>query len=123
MLYKDVNNIISECNNDFVTAKTFKKEGFYKVDRLFNALIFCKAGDTLVKECIINLMKLTQEDLEDNYFLILYVMQKTLEEDYKYEILEDYKWSLKSGISREFKKHYIYDKNKNIIGESKRDDY
>ena len=123
LLYKDLNSIISECNNDFVVVKTFEKIGFYKVDRLFNALIFCKAGDTLVKECIINLMKVTQEDLDNNYHLILYNMQKTLGKDYNYEILEDYKWSLKFGIRNSFKKHYIYDKNKNIIGESKRDDY
>ena len=123
LLYKDLNNIISECNNDFITAKTVEKSGFYKVDRLFNALIFCKAGDPLVKKCIINLMNVTQKDLDGNYLLILYVMQKTLGEDYKYEILEDYKWSLKIGILREFKKYYIYDKNKNIIGESKREDY
>ena len=83
LLYDSLDNIISKCNNDLIIAKSLKTEGyFFTIDRLYNAFIFCKAGNPLIKKCITNIMKIENKDLENNYKLILYVMQKNFRQKY-----------------------------------------
>jgi hypothetical protein len=58
------------------------------VERLFNAFIITNKGNSKIRECIEKIMLVTQQDLEDNYVLILYLMQETIGKDINYAFIE-----------------------------------
>ena len=56
----------------------------YKHKTLINSFIVSNKGNKLIKKCIENIMKIEQKDLENNYPLILFVMQHTLKNNIDY---------------------------------------
>tara|TARA_R110001632_G_scaffold140800_5_gene256868 strand:+ start:81 stop:917 length:837 start_codon:yes stop_codon:yes gene_type:complete len=87
----------------------------YKHETLINSFIFSTKGNILVKECIENIMKIDQEDLEDNYPLILFVMQHVLKDKIEYIFFEKSSNSFIPLIKGDM---HMYDKKNNRIGNS-----
>lgn len=91
----------------------------YHHETLINSLIIVNKGNKYIKKCIENIMKINQEDLENNYGLILFVMQQTLKNNIKYQIFEE----PTSPILFIYNRDGIYDKNNKLIGYSKYKNY
>lgn len=82
-IVKNINNNLALMINDF-------RNNYYddfisdklncKHSTLINSFIITNKGNPIIKKFIENIMKIDQEDLEDNYPLILFVMQHTLGE-------------------------------------------
>lgn len=87
--------------------------------RLLNAFMIAPSGDKMVGECIKNIMKIDPEQLDKNYFLILYTMKETLGDNYKYTFKEYNDNDIKTIL---LGTRYIYYKNKKIA-KSKYDNY
>ena len=87
----------------------------YKHETLINSIMVSTKGNNLVKECIKNIMKIDQEDLEDNYPLILFVMQHSLKDKIEPIFFEKSSNSLIPLVSGNMQ---IYDKKNNRIGNS-----
>ena len=83
-LMKPIDDIIKDCKADFLVPLT---EGFL-FKRLFNALIITPPGNEHVKQCLLEILKIRDKDLKWYYLLILKVMQKTLGENFDYELKE-----------------------------------
>ena len=124
MLYEKLDNIIEGKENELLIAKTVVDAFFYKKERLFNAVIFCKAGNPIIKKCINSIMNIKNSDLKYKYHLILYIMQLELGDSFNYRFLEKTKsdnFSIKKILYLD--KYFIYDDKNKLLGESKREDY
>jgi mannosyltransferase OCH1-like enzyme len=90
-IVKNIKNNLTIMQNDF-------RHNYYddiisdklncKHKTLINSFIISNKGNPKIKKCIENIMKIEQSDLENNYPLILFVMQHTLKDDIEYQIFE-----------------------------------
>ena len=96
---------------DDMTSRIFN----CKHKTLINSFIIVNKGNKYIKECIENIMKITQEDLENNYPLILFVMQQTFKDNINYQVFER---SDKKFIPFIPQRMEIYDKYDKKIGYS-----
>jgi mannosyltransferase OCH1-like enzyme len=92
----------------------------YKHKTLINSFIIVNKGNKMIKKCIENIMKIEQKDLENNYPLILFVMQHTLKNDIEYQIFER---SNNNYIPFKTGEMEMYDKEGIKIGYSKYKNY
>lgn len=89
------------------------------IERLFNAFIIANKGNLKIKECIEKIMSVIQQDLEDNYSLILYLMQDIVGKDINYAFIE-------KGVMNFTTLNYFWfllDKNNERIANSKYKEY
>ena len=106
------NLILNDMSNELFTMPLTKDR--YGRIRLLNCFIITNKGNPLIRECIINIIKITQKDLE-NYPLILFVMQHTLKDKINHQFFErssNYYIPFKTGCMK------MYDKEDNLIGNS-----
>jgi hypothetical protein len=90
--------------------------------RLLNCFIISNKGNTLVAQCIENVMKITDNDLKDNYRLILHVMQETLGDRIEY-LFDEKNIKISDIWFLDGKDWGIYNKKDELIGESKYKNY
>lgn len=120
-----LDQIVSKID-DFTIMKNTYRRNLYddlisrmlnvKHETLINSFIVSKKGDPRLKKCIEHVMKIDQSHLENNYPLILFVMQRALGDSIKYQIFE------KSGntfIPFATGEGIMYDKDGEVIGYSK----
>lgn len=128
-IISSLDDILVNIDNNFTFMQNTLRGGYYEYylnkvfgytqNTLINSFIITNKGNKNIKKCIENVMKINQEDLKNNYGLILFVMQKTFNGDMDYQIFE--KESRPNNIFGG--KHAIYDRNNKLIGYSKYDNY
>lgn len=114
--FEPLDNIINNIDGDLFTMPI--TEAKYDRKRLLNCFIIANKGNPLIKECIINILKIDNKDLLKIYHLVLFTMQYTLKDKIKYHFKErnDSKndlWILEGGD------WHIYDKNDKNIANSR----
>lgn len=124
-LFIPLDEILNDFKGKFTTMKNnFRRNLYddvisnlfgYKHETLLNGFMVSTKGNNLVKECIKNIMKIEQEDLEDNYPLILFVMQHSLKDKIEPIFFEKSSNSFIPLVSGNMQ---IYDKKNNRIGNS-----
>ena len=129
-LFIPLDEIIKDFNGTLTTLKNnFRRNLYddvisnffgYKHETLLNGFIFSTKGNTLIKKCIENIMKIDQEDLEDNYPLILFVMQHAIGNKIEHICFEK---SSNSFIPLASGTMQMYDKKNNRIGNSCYENY
>lgn len=128
-LKKSMDSIVSNIEDFTIMLCDFRKNIYNDIisrtmnvehKTLVNSFIVCKKGDPRIKKCIESIMKINQSDLENNYALILFVMQKTLDNQIEYQVFEKI-----DNILIPFRggRGIMYDKNNNMIGYSKYAEY
>lgn len=120
-----LDQIISKID-DFTIMKNTYRRNLYddliskmldvKHETLINSFIISKKGDPRIRSCIQEVMKITQDDLENNYPLILFVMQNVLGDEVEYQVFEKIDNTFIPFASGE---GVMYDKEGKIIGYSK----
>ncbi len=128
-LIVSLDQIVSKIN-DFTIMKNTYRRNFYddmvsrmldvKHETLINSFIVTKKGDPRLRKCIQEVMKITQYDLENNYPLILFVMQNTLRDEIEYQVFEKIDNTFIPFIDGE---GVMYDKDGKVIGYSKYKQY
>ena len=114
LLYESLNSIKS--NDNLIIPITDN----YLIPTTYNAFIISNTGNEIIGDCIKNIMKVEQKDLDNDYCLILRVMHSVLEKyKYKYFLKE----KLFSKLSVSSKNYYLVDSTGKKIGKSKREDY
>ena len=83
-ILKPLDEIIGDNKNDLIMPLSRD----CNVERLLNAFIITNKGNPKIKECIEKIMLVTQQDLEDNYALILYLMKEIIGKDIDYAFNE-----------------------------------
>ena len=120
-----LDQVISKINDFTIMKNTYRKNLYddvisrmlnVKHETLINSFIVSKKGDERLKRCIEAIMKIEQSDLENNYPLILFVMQKVLRNDLEYQVFEKIDNTFIPFLSGE---GVMYDKEDQIIGYSK----
>lgn len=109
-----ITTLQNDYRNNFYDDLISKKLG-YKHKTLLNGLIISNKGNPLIKECINNIMKIEQKDLDNNYPLILFVMQHTLNKKITHYFFER---SSNNYIPLMAGHMEMFDKNGKIIGNS-----
>lgn len=118
--FEPLNNLIDNIDGDFFTMPM--TEAKYNRKRLLNCFIIANKGNPLLKECIINILKIDNKDLLKIYHLILFTMQHTLKDKIKYHFTErndkeNDLWILEGND------WHIYDKNNKNIANSRYKNY
>ena len=92
----------------------------YLIPTVYNAFIISNPGNEIIGDCIKSIMKIEQSDLNNDYCLILRIMNSVLKKHkYNYVLKE----KLFSKISVSSKNYYIVDSKGEKLAKSKRNDY
>jgi len=122
-IVKNINNNFTILQNDFrrnIYDDLISKQFNVKHKTLINSFIVTNRGNIHIKKCIENIMKINQKDLENNYPLILFVMQQTLKDDIDYQLFERSDNNYIPFLTGDM---IMYDKNNKKIGYCKYKNY
>ena len=99
-LLVDCDKLLKDRLDNFTAAHNVVRKNNYqtflanifglKHDTFLNGLIVVNKGNKILKKCIERIMTVTQEDLRKNYAEILFLIQDTVGEDFKYSWEERY---------------------------------
>lgn len=99
-LLVNADKLLKDSLDNFTLSHTVIKRNNYEtfISKIFvlnhksllNGLIIVNKGNELLKKCIEKIMMIKREDLNNNYQEILFLMQDTLGEDFKYSFEERY---------------------------------